>query len=131
MASNKPKGRARKARFTAVPHALMESDNYRHLNGWDVKLLLELVKQHNGSNNGDLSAAWGMMKNQGWRSSGTLFKSLAKLERLGFIERTRQGGKHQCNLFAITWYPIDECKGKHEVRATSTPSNRWKQPAPD
>ena len=126
MASTKPNGRARKARYAGVPHVVMESDSYKQLNGWDVKLLLELSKQYNGSNNGDLSAAWGIMKNLGWRSSGTLFKSLATLERLGFIQRTRQGGKHQCNLFALTWQPIDDCKVKLDVKASKTASNLWK-----
>ena len=125
MASAKPYGRARKARFAGVPHPVMESDNYRQLNGWDVKLLLEMAKQYNGSNNGDLSAAWSVMKHQGWKSPGTLSASISRLQKYGFIICSRFGGRHKCSLYAITWQPIDECKGKLDIASTNRPSNRW------
>lgn len=129
MASNKPNGRRTKARFAGIPHMLMESPNYAELNGWDVKLLLEIVKQHNGSNNGDLCATWKLMKASGWRSPSTLSLSIKRLEHYGFIEQTRQGGRHSCNLYGLTWYPIEECKGKLDIKATSRPSDNWKIPA--
>lgn len=122
------KNRRSKPRFTSIPHRVMESPNYAFLDGWDVKLLLELAKQYNGYNNGDLSAPFSIMKNIGWRSSGTLNKATQNLIHYGFIQKARQGGKNKCNLFALTWEPINECKGKLDIEATSRAADSWKQP---
>ena len=58
--------------------------------------------------------------------------TIAELEAAGFIEKTRHGSKRICNLYAITWHPIDECKtkggmSKLDVGPTRTPSNKWKR----
>jgi hypothetical protein len=53
-------------------------------------------------------------------------KALAELLALGFIEQTRQGGKNQCSLYAVTWLAIDECNGKLYVKPTNVASNLWK-----
>jgi len=89
-------------------------------------LLDNLTAQFNGTNNGDLSAAPKIMKLYGWNSQGSLHKALAELLAFGFIEQTRQGGKNQCSLYAVTWLPIDDCKGKLDVSPTKVPSNLWK-----
>ena len=128
MASTKPRGRSKTARFTGIPHHVMDSANYRSIDGWGAKLLLDLAKQFNGYNNGDLSMAWSKMRDIGWRSKGTLNSAKDLLLKLGFIEITRQGGRHRCSLFALTWAPINECKGRLEVKPTGQPSNLWKTP---
>lgn len=117
--------RRKKGRWAGVPHRVLDSENYKRLNGWDVRLLLDLSKQYNGNNNGDLSAAFNQFKDIGWRSSGTLNQSLKNLIKYGFIQKTRQGGKNHCSLYALTWEAIDDCKGKIEVRPTKTASNLW------
>lgn len=127
MARN-PERRAGKARFTGIPHHIMDSENYALLDGWGVKLMLDLAKQYNRYNNGDLSLAWSQMRERGWRSKGTLEAAKNRLLELGFIEQTRQGWRKKCSLFALTWEPIDECKGKLDVKPTERPSNRWKEP---
>lgn len=109
----------------------MECENYKKLGGWDVKLLLELTKQFNSYNNGDLSAVWSQFSKNGWNSKGTLDKSIKQLEKYGLIQRTRQGGRHKCNLYALTWREINDCKGKLDVAATNKPSNLWKLPVED
>ncbi len=126
MASSKPMGSRKKAPFANIPHHIMESENYKKLGAWEVKLLLELSYKFRGKNNGDLSATWSDSKKFGWRSKGTLSKAIERLVKYGFIQLTRQGGMHQCSLYALTWHPIDECQGKHEVSPTKTPSNLWK-----
>lgn len=123
----KPHGRRQKGRFAGIPIHVMESPNYCQIGAWESRLLLEFAMQYNGSNNGDLSATFSRLKNRGWKSKGTLNKALRTLELYGFIERTRMGGKHRCSLYAITWQPIDECKGKLEVRATKVASNLWQR----
>lgn len=112
--------------FTSIPHSVMDSENFRSLGGWDIKLLLDIAYQYRGKNNGDLAATWSMFRKWGWKSKGTLQKSLNALLSRGFIELTRQGGRNRCNLYAITWQPINECKGKLDVSETLRPSNLWK-----
>ncbi|BBL60080.1 hypothetical protein [Methylomonas koyamae] len=89
-------------------------------------LLDNLTAQYNGKNNGDLSAAPKIMELFGWKSRGSIDESLTELLAFGFIEQTRQGGRNQCSLYAITWQPIDECGGKLDVKSTIVASNLWK-----
>ncbi|MDF1781941.1 MAG: hypothetical protein P1U67_11645 [Alcanivoracaceae bacterium] len=120
------KGRQGAASFMGIPHHILESCAYASLDGWAVRLLVDIAAQYKGYNNGDLTAAWTIMKPKGWRSKGTLNKALIKLKGCGLIEITRQGGRHKPSLYAITWQSIDECKGKLEVKPTTKPSNLWR-----
>ena len=111
------KGRAKNRRFAGIPHDVMESDSYCGCSGNAIKLLLELAKQYNGYNNGDLSAAFSVLKPRGWRSKKTLSLRLAELVERGLVVKTREGffrnPEARCALFALTWLPIDECEGKN------------------
>jgi len=104
----------------------METRKYRSLNGWAIKLLLELAKQYNGpnSNNGDLSLPYTKAREMGWRSSATLWRAENDLRRNGFIIRTRLGGLHRCTLYALSWQPIDECLDRKT--GTSKLDPQWK-----
>jgi hypothetical protein len=126
----KAKGRAETGGYLRLPHNVMRSPNYRSLSAHAVKLLIDIGCQFKGVNNGDLSAAWNIMKLCGWRSRDTLCHSLAELLHYGLIEKTRQGGMNRCSLYALTWIAIDDCRGKLDVRATHVPSGLWKIPQP-
>lgn len=115
-------GKAGRSSFLGIPHPVIDSQAYKSLNGWAVKLLIDIAAQYKGSNNGDLCAAWSVMRERGWKSPGTLHKALSALLDAGLIEQTRQGGRNRCSLYAITWRPIDECKGKLDVKPTQGPS---------
>ncbi len=124
------KGRMHSGGYLALPHALLNSPNYRGLSACAVKLLNDLGFQYRGSNNGDLCAAWRVMHARGWKSRDTLCRALAELRHTGMIEMTRQGGKNRCSLFALTWLAIDECGGKLDCAATRVSSGLWKEPKP-
>jgi len=124
----KHKGRIESGSFFAWPRAVAESDAYRSASAPAVKMLNDLCFQFRGNNNGDMTAAWRVMKTLGWKSRDTLNKALRELLELGLIEKTRQGWKHRCSLYALTWLPIDECGGKLDVPATRVPSGLWKRP---
>lgn len=125
------KGRRSTGTHFGLPHAVMDSPNYCSLSGSAVKLLNDLGRQYNGFNNGDLSAAWRIMHPRGWKSRDTLERAKVELSSAGMIELTRQGGLHcGCSLYALTWHPIDECKGKLDVSETRVPSNLWRSPIP-
>ena len=121
-------GRAESGGYLALPHAVLASVNYRMLSAHAVKLLCDLGSQFKGSNNGDLCATWSLMHARGWKSRDTLGHALAELLHFGLIERTRQGGMHQCNLYALTWHAIDDCKGKLDCAPTREASGKWRQP---
>ena len=111
-----PRGRAKNGRFAGIPHSVMDSESYYLSSGNALKLLLELVKQYNGHNNGNLSAAFSNLKSRGWRSKRTLARCLKELMERGLIVKTREGWFRnpgaRCALFALTWLRIDECQGK-------------------
>lgn len=116
--------RNKKTRFVALPFDVIDSRAYMQLSGSAVRLLVDLVRQFNGANNGDLQASPAPMKARGWAG-----KSLqrAKLELLasGLIEKTRRGGLNNGpSLYALTWRPINEKRGRWplEVKPTKTPS---------
>jgi hypothetical protein len=120
------RGRAKKGRFAGIPHSVMESESYYLSSGNALKLLLELAKQYNGYNNGDLSAAFSVLKSRGWRSKKTLARCLAELIERELIVRTREGWFSnpggRCALYGLTWLRIDECDGKDlEVGPTASP----------
>ena len=88
-----------------------------------MKLLVDIASQFNGKNNGDLTAAYSVMRERGWNSTGTLNKARKALLDAGLIQETRSGGRHRCTLYAVTWRGINECKSKLDVKPTIAPSN--------
>lgn len=121
----KATGRKAEGSFVQVPHALIECPNWRLMSPYAVKLFFDLYGQYRGSNNGDFTAAWKIMRPKGWRSKATLQKALRELDWFGMIELTRQGGLNRASLYGVTFKPIDECKGKLDIPPTRLPSRRW------
>lgn len=127
--------KGRREKYAGIPLAVLQTRKYASLNGWAVKLLVDFAAQYNGPgrNNGDLSAPFeSVMRFKGWRSKGTLNKALRDLEAVGFIVKTRQGGRNHCSLYALTWQPIDDCidprtkKSKHDAKPTIAAPGTWK-----
>jgi hypothetical protein len=122
------KGRRDTGWFFRMPVAVLDSPAYCGLSFKARALLFDLGAQYRGNNNGDLAAAWSVMKKRGWKSKDTLQRALLELLEVGMIELTRQGGLHCASLYAVTWLSIDECGGKLDVKSTAVPTNLWKQP---
>ncbi|HHA2837643.1 TPA: hypothetical protein ACOFCN_002020 [Stenotrophomonas maltophilia] len=123
----KHKGRGKGHSFVQLPHYMIQSPQFYALSGTAVKVLLFLAGQYNGKNNGDLSATESMVSAAGVCSARGVGAVLTSLEEAGFIVKTRTGHRRLCNLYALTWYRIDECEGKGlEVAPEHAPSNVWK-----
>lgn len=121
------KGRMEAGTFFTTPKACMTHPNYARLSARAVKLLFDLYAQYKGGNNGDFTAAYRVMRERGWTSKDQLNKARRELLETGWIVQTRQGGRNQCSLYAVTFQPIDECKGKNlDVPATITAPGTWK-----
>ena len=115
-------------RFLALPHAVLASPRYRALSSSAVKLLIDIAMQYDGKNNGDLSAAWKVMKPKGWRSEATLDRAKKELLATGFIAETRKGRlPNTCTLYGITWHPLDP-SDKLDIRPAGFPVGEWTKP---
>lgn len=119
-------GRRVQGRFLALSGELLDSAQWANLSAFEAKLLIDIAAQYRGNNNGDLCASLTVLKKRGWKSSATLNDALKGLRTKGWIELTRQGGRHQPSLYAITWCGIDFCGGKLDVAPNPVPSMRWK-----
>jgi hypothetical protein len=115
--------------FAGIPRIVMNTDDYKNLKGNAIKLLLEFAYQYRGNNNGDLSAPFSHMRKRGFRSKETLGNALKSLQDANLIIKTREGmflnPGGRCALYALTWQPIDECKGKHDMNSTITPVRKF------
>lgn len=120
------KGRREGGSFVALPHAVIGGDEWADLSAHAVKLLLDLYAQYRGNNNGDLTAAWSILKVRGWRSKDTIYRALDELIGAGWLIKTRQGGRHTPSLYAVSWQAIDHCDGKLDVVETNTAPGTWK-----
>lgn len=111
--------------FLALPMALLHSPKFRALSSSGVKLLLDIGSQYNGKNNGDLSAAWKVMRPKGWKSEGTLNRAKVELLAAGFIAETRKGHlPNFCSLYGITWQPLNP-SSKLDAGAAGFPIGVW------
>ena len=124
------KGRRMNDSFVMMPHHVLAHDNFRTLSPRATKFVMDLLAQYRGNNNGDLCAPLSLMRERGWNSSDQLHKAKNELVKTRVIIVTRQGGLNKCSLYAVTWFPIDECNGKLDVASTTTAPVNWKNGLP-
>ena len=58
--------------FITLPLSVLNGAAYLGVSAHARMLLFDLVAQYRGDNNGDLCAAFSMMKRRGWKSTHTL-----------------------------------------------------------
>lgn len=111
--------------YAAIPHAVMSHAAYTGATSNAIRLLLDLVQQHNGRNNGRLQATWSYLNaKRGWTSVSALKKALEELIDRRLVIRTRRGGRTFGQIdfgdpppvqgpafYALTWLPITEFRG--------------------
>src|SRR5262245_28287890 len=102
------RGRRSDHTFLRLPHYVIKSPQWRALSGNAVKFLVELAAAYDGSNNGDLAFTRGQALERGWKSGGTRDRAAEEAVEAGFALVTRHGHRRACNLYAITWEPIDD-----------------------
>ena len=128
----KLQGRRIEGTYSSIPHAVQDSSNWRNASSNAIKLLMAISRNYNGKNNGDLSAAFSVMRAKGWASPNTLVWGLKELLHYKLLEKTRQGDfTKKPSLYAITWQPIDDLGNKLELCSPSkVASGKWKHPVP-
>ncbi len=102
--------------FFAIPHSVLNGAAYLSVSSHARMLLFDLTAQYKGDNNGDLCAAFSMMKLRGWKSTHTLLNAKRELLDVILIEETRKGARpNLASLYAVTWLALDDCKGKLDM----------------
>lgn len=97
-------------RWTALPHVVIHSKEYRGLGFAARSLLFDIAAQYNASNNGKLVCCMKYLKPLGWTSNDTITRALRELLASGLLIQTRQGMKPPCSQaawFAIGWFGLD------------------------
>lgn len=115
--------------FAGIPRIVMDHPDYINLSGNAVKLLNELARQYRSHNNGDLTVAYSILKQRGFKSKDTIKRAANELLAANLIIKTREGRFINpggvCALYALSWQPIDECKGKLDIKSTKTPLRKF------
>lgn len=116
------KAKNSKQRFIGIPYRVAISPQFAALKPPEVKLLIDLLTQYHGNNNGKLSTCHALLKKRGWAKS-SLYRAYSNLVHTGFLVVTRQGWKQKgkATFVAITWNGIDE-PGNIEYDEKITPS---------
>ncbi|MCH2160101.1 MAG: hypothetical protein MK096_15130 [Oleiphilaceae bacterium] len=117
----KGKSGQKKRRFVMLPLDVLNHDDYISLSMKSKVLLVDVLRQYQGYNNGDLSITLSVMKKSGWTSNASLTAAKNELINAGLLVLTRQGGRNQCSLYGVTFQSIDGCSNKLEVPPTSSP----------
>ncbi len=113
-------------RFAALPHAVMDSTAFMGASYSARSLLLELVRQHTGKNNGHFQLASGWLRRRGWNSSDTVQRAKVEVIARQLAIKTRLGGLNAGpDLWAVTWLPISDYAGLTEVSGKNYHPGAW------
>jgi hypothetical protein len=98
--------------YGAIPWSAIDSVSFKGASDKAKSLLIALMRQHNGSNNGRLHLAKKWLYKQGWTCDESNRKACHELIERGLITQSRFGGLNMGpNWFALTWYPITNYVG--------------------
>ena len=113
-------------RFAALPHAVMDSTAFMGASYSARSLLLELVRQHTGGNNGHFQLATGWLRRRGWKSSDMVQRAKVEVITRQLAIKTHLGGLNSGpDLWAVTWLPISDYAGLTEVSAKTYHPGAW------
>ena len=116
--------------YAGVPRIVMDEPDFRQLSYKSKSLLMIFAYQYRGKNNGDLTAAFSILRDWGWKREATISSAVKELLAANLIIRTRDGRFSnpgaRCALYAVAWQPVDECPGKNlDIRPTATASRKF------
>lgn len=124
---------ARGERYALLPREVLESVAYLALTDWARTVLIALLAQFNGMNNGTLALPFSQARTLGVSAQWKLYAGLRLLEAVELILCTRrgrlEGGTKLPSLYAVTWRGIDEPKEAvifdAGIGPCPIPSQRW------
>lgn len=137
MKRNKRPPETISGQFLAIPRNVKRSESFKACSPLARALLIELVDQHNGANNGRLHLSYVYLREQGFRSKDQISKGRDELMARNLIILTRQGGLPIRNggkttfsgasWFALTWHHITNFVGL-EISPSQYHPGAWARP---
>lgn len=118
--------------YTPLPHALLDSEAFMGASTRAKAMLLELVRQHNGRNNGHLQLSVGWLRTRGWTSTSAIQLGKAELIERDLAILTKRGGLNAGpDYYALTWLPIADYSGLDLKQGSYAPGAwRFADPLP-
>jgi hypothetical protein len=103
-------GRASYANFVGIERKVMNTEAFTSLTILAKALYLDLRRQFNGRNNGDIAIADSVLSPYGWAHS-SIHRGVKELTEHGLIHRTRKGGVTapavtKASLYAFSDLPV-------------------------
>ena len=99
-------------RYAPIPHSLLDSSAFLACGHMAKALLFELVRQHNGSDNGHLRLSRTWLAARGWKCIASIASARDELLRNRLIVQTRHGGlRNGSHCYALTWLAITNFAG--------------------
>lgn len=94
--------------FVALPRDVLRMPEYQRLPPNAVRLMLSLMSQYTGNNNGRLCPSWEALKDHGWSSKQTLAKARDDLLEAPFAVLTRKGmPPRKTDWIGLTWWKLN------------------------
>ncbi|MGF1871142.1 hypothetical protein [Photobacterium indicum] len=115
--------------FIKVPAFMFDSAAYTALSSNARDVLMQLLRQYRGGNNGNLTAIWGDHENLvSIKSEKTFKNAVSELLNEEFIEITGTGTTSKKGkppyLYAITWLEVDPPMGNSNRIIKSSPARK-------
>ncbi len=113
--------------YCALPYCVLDGNAYRGLSHPARALLIEILRQHNGSNNGRMQLATKYLRGRGWSRADVVDRAKKELGESGLAIKTRLGGLNAGpDLWALTWLPITNYVELTEVTSASYQPGKWR-----
>ena len=108
----------RRGKFVALGDGLLTSEAWRSLSGSAIKYYVELRRQFNGLNNGDLHLSLEQANKRLGMARDTVLRAQQELADKGFIRMTMRGGFHQrrATTWALTDEPVPPMPASHDFK---------------
>lgn len=111
--------------YAGIPHAVLDSAAFTGASLRAKALLFEVMRQHNGQNNGHMQLTLSWLKKRGWRSADQATQAAAELIERQLIVQTRQGGLNiGPNWYALSWHSISNFIGL-DITSREYHPGRW------
>lgn len=112
MAKNDFKKGAIPYLFLPLPKDVLLSAEYQALPFSSKALILDLMGQYTGKNNGRLCPAFEVMQRSGWASKTTLIRAKVALLECSFVMLTRKGhAPRTAEWIGFTWWKLNYMEG--------------------
>ena len=112
--------------YAVIPHAVMDSAAFMGASHHARSLLFELMRQHNGKNNGHFQLSRKWLSKRGWNSAAIYQHAKTELLERHLTVKTRLGGLNAGpDLWGVTWLPISDYSKLTEVTANTYHPGAW------